>query len=429
MRGHIPLWEFWVTFRRVLLFLVLLGLLGGSTFVFHNPADRMSLYTNPYEFDFLGWTLSAVLAKLSYIGLGTTHFLDETNRTDLVREYLVLVGELQMTRSDLEIAFGDPDPTRSSAEVERLTRELDRLLAKAEGIRPLAEGILQEQVAYVLADLNLGLGGIVFPPVAFEFAQLPSSLIISPRDIIRQDAGISLRVDLPLTEKVALEERVEQYENVSALVVPVGGLGTYPTMILESTALSWITEVVVHEWVHNYLAFRPLGLNYSTTAELRTMNETTASLVGQAVGREVLAHYYPDLLPPPAPPQVEPPPSQESTTESPAFDFRAEMRTTRLKVDQLLADGEIEQAEAYMEARRLIFWENGYRIRKLNQAYFAFHGAYADEPGGPAGDDPVGEAVRALWERAATPASFLRRMAWMNSYEDLLAELGLPASN
>ena len=47
--------------------------------------------------------------------------------------------------------------------------------------------------------------------------------------------------------------------------------------------------------------------------------------------------------------------------------------------------------------RRRVFWDQGYHIRKLNQAYFAFYGAYADSPGGgAAGADPVGAAVRAL---------------------------------
>jgi hypothetical protein len=72
-----------------------------------------------------------------------------------------------------------------------------------------------------------------------------------------------------------------------------------------------------------------------------------------------------------------------------------------------------------MEARRVFFWEHGYRIRKLNQAYFAFHGAYADEPGGAAGDDPVGSAVRSLWGAINSPADFLRLVAGLNSYEAL----------
>ncbi len=105
--------------------------------------------------------------------------------------------------------------------------------------------------------------------------------------------------------------------------------------------------------------------------------------------------------------------------EPPAFDFRAEMRITRVTVDQLLAEGQVEQAEAYMEARRVFFWENGYRIRKLNQAYFAFYGAYADQPGGAAGTDPVGAAVRSLRLSSPSLADFIRRISWMSTYDQL----------
>jgi hypothetical protein len=416
------LWELWAVFRRVILLLIVLGLLGGSTFTLFESGDRIRRYSNPYEFDFLGWTLSAVLDKSAQNAIGTSHFLEVRHRTNLVRDYLGLVGRVQSKRGELEDAYGNPDPVQSSLDVQRVGTELAQLTQEAEKFRPIAEAILQEQVALALTDLDLGTGGLVFPPVAFGIAQLPSSLIVSPRDSIRQDANISLRVDLPLEEKVALEDMVEQFEDVSALIVPVGGLGTYPTMILESTSLVWITEVIAHEWVHNYLVFHPLGLNYYRTPEIRTMNETTASLVGVAVGRMVLSEYYPDLLPQPAPP----PDITGEPPDPPAFDFRAEMRVTRLRVDELLERGAVQGAEQYMEARRLFFWENGYRIRKLNQAYFAFHGAYADEPGGAAGDDPVGEAVRALWERTSSPAVFLRTMARMNSYHDLLMEMGLP---
>ncbi|MCJ7824670.1 MAG: hypothetical protein MUP44_07215 [Anaerolineales bacterium] len=408
-------------FRRVLLLVLMLATLGASTLTFHEPAERVHRYSKPYEFDFLGWTAGAVLNKSAHVVLGTSHFLEEDQRQFLVRDYLEWVGKLQSIRTELESAYGDPDPARSAVAVARIGAELARIKAEAESRRPIAEAILQEQVASILAVFKLGRVGFVFPPVAFQFAQLPSSLIISPREVIRQDASISLRVDLALEAKVGLENQVEANEDVSALVVPVGGLGTYPTMVLESTALSWLTEVIAHEWAHNYLAFRPLGLSYEVNPELRTMNETTASLIGLAVGRAVLVRYYPDLLPRPAPPVQEAEPAKP-----PEFDFRAEMRITRLRVDDLLAQGEIDAAEQYMEERRVFFWDHGYRIRKLNQAYFAFHGAYAEEAGGAAGDDPVGEAVRTLWERSSSPAEFLRTMAWMNSYEDLLEKLRSP---
>jgi hypothetical protein len=96
------------------------------------------------------------------------------------------------------------------------------------------------------------------------------------------------------------------------------------------------------------------------------------------------------------------------------------MHETRVTADEMLAAGQIEEAEAYMETRRQVFWENGYRIRKLNQAYFAFHGAYADTPGGAApAEDPVGSAVRALYAQSDSLADFIRKISWMWSFEQL----------
>jgi len=77
------------------------------------------------------------------------------------------------------------------------------------------------------------------------------------------------------------------------------------------------------------------------------------------------------------------------------------------------------------QGRRQIL-RNGYLLRKLNQAYFAFYGAYADVPGGAAGEDPVGPAVRALRERSTSLADFIHRIARMNSFEDLQAALAAP---
>ena len=77
------------------------------------------------------------------------------------------------------------------------------------------------------------------------------------------------------------------------------------------------------------------------------------------------------------------------------------MRTTRLKVDTLLAQGKIAEAEAYMEAQRQVIVNHGYALRKLNQAYFAFHGSYAE---GPSATDPIGPKLRALQGVQRLPA-------------------------
>ena len=145
--------------------------------------------------------------------------------------------------------------------------------------------------------------------------------------------------------------------------------------------------MIAHEWIHNYLTLRPLGINYDTNSELRTMNETTASIAGKEIAERVIAEFLPgtsstapvDNSTQPAVTETTKP--EETTAIEPVFDFRAVMHDTRVKVDELLAAGKIDEAEAYMETQRKYIWENGYQIRKLNQAYFAFHGAYADSPG------------------------------------------------
>jgi len=318
-----------------------------------------------------------------------------------------------------------PDPLAASAD---LRTELAEVSERQRGLAPLAEEVLQEQVAVVLADLGLTSGGQPIPPVLYHVTELPYNLVVSPRDHIQQDASVSLLPGLTVEQAEDLEQQVAAALDVSTLVVPVGGIGVYPTMVMRTSYLPWLLETVAHEWIHNYLTIKPLGMLYEETPQLRTMNETTASLAGSEISAEVLRLFYPELagLPSPPLPAVSFPAGRADPNDIPlpVFDFRAEMHTTRVTVDALLAEGRIEEAEAYMETRRAFFWDHGYPIRKLNQAYFAFYGAYADAPGGAAGQDPVGPAVRALRAQSGSLAEFLRRIAWMTSFEDLQQAVG-----
>jgi hypothetical protein len=395
----------------------MVAVIGGSTISVQGLQEKTRTFTRPVEFNFLSWTLSAVFSKLGQWSLGTTNYLLEPARTALVKRYLEELTEAERLQRHFEELYGAPGQQDLEEELQEARTELGIMQTKVRRLRPVVETILQEDIGIVLQEMGFDIAGTPFPPVLMQFTPLPSALIVSPRDEIRQDANITLRVGLTIDQKVQLENRVEAEMDVSALVVPIGGMGTYPTMIQQSTALPWITEVIGHEWTHNFLSLNPLGINYNTTPELRTINETVASLLGVELSQRVLSNTYPEYLPldtSDQPAETQPEPPTENT-----FDFRAEMRETRLRVDELLTQGEIETAEKYMEARRVFFWEQGYRIRKLNQAYFAFHGAYADQPGGAAGDDPVGSAVRTLWEDIDSPAEFLRTMAGLNSYKAL----------
>ncbi len=340
---------------------------------------------------------------------------------------MALVRRIQSDEQQLRQIYADPNISDRATASQALRGELKQLYAERNSSSRLAEGILESQVNTVVSELGLTLGGQAVPPVLYHSTPLPLALIISPRETIRQDADISLLPDVTVDRQVELEAQVDQALNVSSLVVEIGGVGVYPTMVAQTSNLEWLSEVVSHEWIHNYLTLRPLGMNYLSSPELRIMNETTANIAGKEIGLMVLERYYPELVPPPAPPES---PVSDDSSEAPAvetpppFSFNAQMHITRVRVDELLAEDKIEEAEVYMEARRKVFWENGYTwLRKINQAYFAFHGAYADEPQGAAGEDPGGSAVRELRRRSSSLTAFLQQMAWMNSWEDLQAAI------
>lgn len=412
MLGQLLSWA-----ARLLFFLVLLLLLTRSTVAFVDPSQKVRRYTSAIEFDFVSWTVDALGVKLGQSSLGAADYLMEDQRRALVLDYFDLVREQNGLEASIRQIYADPTIQDPEAVIEPLQANLADVQAELARVQPLAEAVLQQDVAQVLLDLGIVNNGLSPPPVAFRFSKLPMALIVSPREAIRQDANIQIEPDYPVQSQIELEREVEQALDVSSLVVPIGGIGTYPTMVMQSAATSWVIETIAHEWIHNYLTLRPLGVNYNTSPELRTINETTASLLGKVIGQEVLRQKYPEYLPPPSPPAV---PGSSSEPEPPAFDFRAEMRETRQNVDAMLAEGNVEEAERYMEQRRQLFWEQGYRhIRRLNQAYFAFYGAYADEPGGAAGEDPVGDAVRTLWDQIGDPGDFLRRISWVTSFEQL----------
>jgi hypothetical protein len=388
-------------------------------------SDRVRSFTREIEFDYPNWVWNAAWTKLEQGATGVPYLFDRATNKEIVIEYLRTTENLMQAEYQIEQIYANPDVADKESHSEHVRAQRDALIARQSALAPLAEGTLQSQITNALAELGLTAAGQPIPPVLYHTSSTPMALIVSERSVIQQIANISVLPTLTLDQQIQLEDKVAKSLDVSTLVVPIGGVGVYPTMVMETTDLRWMLETIAHEWTHNYLNLRPLGLNYSTTPELRTMNETTASIAGTEVGTHVLEQDYHERLASVSSPDLSLVAFSRSilpsaTSDDPApFDFRAEMHETRVTADQMLAEGKIEEAEAYMEQRRQIFWENGYLLRKLNQAYFAFHGAYADVPGGAAGEDPVGPAVRALREQSASLAEFINTISWMTSFEQL----------
>ncbi len=403
--------------------LVMLLAVTGDLPRFTGQTDRVRLYTREIEFDYPNWVWDATWTKIEQNSLALPHVFDRGSNKQIVFAYLRTTQQLMETEYYLESVIADPAITDKETASAQLRANRDQLLERQSALAPLAEATLQSQISEAVAELDLTTAGQPLPPVLYHTSPTPLALIVSRRNVIEQIANISVLPTLTLDQQIELENNVARSLDVSTLTVPIGGVGVYPTMVTETTDLRWTLETIAHEWTHNYLNVRPLGINYSATPELRTMNETTASIAGSEVGTLVLEKYYPEFLASnpnfglAAFPQA--PLPLDGQEDSPPFDFRAEMHETRVTADELLAQGKIEEAEAYMEERRQVFWQNGYLLRKINQAYFAFHGAYADVPGGAAGEDPVGPAVRALREQSDSLADFINTIAQMTSFEEL----------
>ncbi len=281
------------------------------------------------------------------------------------------------------------------------------------------EDILEGRMTAVLEDEGLALEpplftdlGLIFPPVDFELDAPPRVLAVSPRDRIALEDSYLLEPGLRREQFGGIEEKAESEngaaDGVSALVVGTGGVATYPSVLSADDNYAELMDTAFHEWLHHYLSFFPLGRSYFEGGEVKTLNESVASIGGRALAARYFRRYG----------GFEAPETPAATpgAEEPAFDFTEAMRALRREVEAMLAGEMVTEAEVLMEQRRQEFEAQGYFLRKINQAYFAFNGFYAFSPGSI---DPIGPALQTLFEREGSPGEFLRVVRGITSRADL----------
>jgi hypothetical protein len=271
--------------------------------------------------------------------------------------------------------------------------------------QPGFEDNLREQILSVLHEQGIS----VFPPLEFSMETPPHLLVVSPRDrILYYDRAVLLQ-DMSIEQRESLESSIDAL-GLSSLVDDLGGFGgTYPSLVSDEGSMRFLLNTIAEEWLHQYLVFKPLGFRYlldcigiKQEPDIVTINETAVGIVSREIGGEVYSRYYNN--------------SVTNNKSGNSFDFDAEMRETRKQVDELLKSGKIDEAEAYMEARRQYFIQNGYYIRKLNQAYFAFHGIYGESP---AAVSPIYGELEDLRARSGNAKNFLDTVSSFKSYNDL----------
>ena len=394
--------------KRVILFFVTLLLMiitSHDNFVMTSA----KWHSSEHRFSILEWEFANIGSKLWKKLTNSSHQFHNDQVPSEFSNFVCLQQEIGTLYTEMKYAIAKNGSYHESTSV--LANDLNKLRTQQRDLNSFIEHFLENMVEDSIASHGIGyeIGSMHFPPVAISFAPLPKLLITSPRSGISRLENVLLSPDITMQEIVALENTIEATSDLSVVVVDIGGIATYPAMISSVSSVQHTLNLISHEWLHHFLAFRPLGQHMLKSRDMNELNETVANIFGDTISKELMTTYSSILKIPAC--------SSNLSQGSASFDFRQEMRLIRKGVDELLSIGHIDQAEAFMEKKRLFLVSKGYPIRKLNQAYFAFHGTYTDHPA--AVSDTFNKLVE-LQKRYSSLQDFIWAVSDSSSYQEFL---------
>ena len=345
--------------------------------------------TQGYEFNIFNWERENFFDKwISYINPFDNH--KKIKSSEQLIQYLSLVEKINLNENlysklftekldlDYKIKKGKIDiniakikTNEIDAEIEQLVEKInkDKIIKNEKKIH--AEQFLEENISSAIQSEQVNIfDNIFYVPVDLSLEKTPKLLVISPRDKIYRQEDKLLNSNISLVAINNMELSLLEENNLSAIVVPTGGVSTYPSIVSEGDLL-YILQTAAHEWLHNYLALFPLGRSYFTSTDMQSINETICDIFGNEVG--IIA--YEKIMDRKIDNEI-----NQTKKINKEFNFDKFMKETRLVVEKLLSEGKILESESFMDEQRMVLSSNGYDIRKINQAYFAFYGTYGGNP-------------------------------------------------
>lgn len=355
-----------------------------------------------YRFSLVLWEIQHLPLKWSHLAweLFPGNKTSDEERKKIVKEYLSIVKKLNQTKEHVSTPRNLANPKYSS-NIRSLEIERKALKARAEeAIESILSEVIQKQ------DLGLPLG-ILLPPTDFHFGSPPRILVTSPRNVIKLSGTKLIKPNITGAERQIVEKSAESDGKTSALVDDLAGLGTYPAIVSDSSSLRDLLRTAAHEWMHNYWILHPLGRNMWDSTEMRTINETSANIAGNEIGDIAFQLMGGDLR------------DSANKYEQPSVlsHWDSKLMETRKEVDKLLSLNEIEKAEKLMKEKTWELRLGGYGVRKINQAYFAFRGQYADSP---ASTSTLGKDLQDYRSYFPNVGSFIKSISTVSSNEQFI---------
>ena len=391
--------------RLFLLSIAALALLGAAQSCGSSSVTEAAI--SPHKYNLVRWELDHFMDKWVNKFQDILPWNSEPSRDERIaqaQEFFDLGAQIRELERELA----------ADSDSASIARRLEETRQRRRQMQADVEETMESEISAVLSQEGFSSRiGVIFPPVDTVYARSPGALIISPRDRIAQTNSTLLKPGISDPERERLEDMIFQEDGVSALIVSTGGVATFPSVVSASGTLHDALVTTAHEWLHHWFFFQPLGQHFWDSAEMTTLNETAASIGGKIIGDRAFTAMTGEVV------------NREPSTaprDPDSFDFNAEMRETRLRAEDLLAEGKIGEAESYMEERRQFMDDNGYFVRKINQAYFAFHGSYAT---GAASVSPIGDQLEELHAGTESLEGFLKTVGRFGRVEDLADYLGV----
>ncbi len=362
-------------------------------------------------------TMAAALLAASTLRAQSAPELDEllgdateTHRFSLIKYELTHLPNRWLTNVAGWLDAPDLD---EEAILERWFDQGDQREQRDQSDRKKAELLLERRLSRAASQLDLDTPlplfnrvRVVWPPIDVDLSDRLHIVAVSPRDEVRMVRSVLLTSEVEREDYDRIEAEVEASGDWSAWVGGIGGVALYPASVISSRDYLSTLQIMAHEWTHHYLGFYPLGLAYARGSDMRTINETVADIVGDQLGE-----YAADL------PGYEAASETESDADWDAIRAVTDpiLRQLSLDVDELLEQGEINEAELLMREVRQQLIDLGRPFRRINQAFLAFRGGYGASPSSAS---PWGQRLLEFRAGKNTLAEFLTDVREIGSPND-----------